>query len=251
MSTGNTAPAMVWLDLDDTLIDFRLNSRCALDRLYRTEGLDRLFATPELWRETYERHNHALWDLYSRGLTDRPTLRRQRFMLPLTEGGCPEDEAARLTARFDTLYLDYLAEERATVPGALELLESLRRAGIPTGVLSNGFREVQYRKMDSAGITPYINITVLSDEIDINKPDLRIYEYAALRAALELGVEAAPSGHLLIGDNLSTDIAGALASGWRAVWLDRSDDPSVTVPQGAVRVTELGHAAPLTGLPTP
>ena len=52
---------VVWLDLDDTVIDFLTNSRRALDRLWREEPLlTRLFSSPEEWTQVYERHNHAL-----------------------------------------------------------------------------------------------------------------------------------------------------------------------------------------------
>lgn len=78
---------VVWLDLDDTVIDFLTNSRRALERLWHEEPLlTRLFPSPEEWTEVYERHNHALWDAYSRGKVTREKLRMERFRLPLAEG---------------------------------------------------------------------------------------------------------------------------------------------------------------------
>lgn len=231
--------AMIWLDLDDTLIDFTANSRSALTRLWHTGRLDRRFATPELWYDTYERHNMALWGLYNNDLITRDYLRHERFYRPLIEGGYSPAEAEKMTRRFDTLYLDYLAMEKQTVPGALGLLRRIHDAGIPAGILSNGFSEVQYRKMDAAGITPWIALTVLSDDIGINKPDPRIFRHAVERAASCLGVSAGSSGHLMIGDNPATDIAGALSAGWQAIWFDRFDRGETSAPPCAVRVTAL------------
>ena len=51
----------VWVDLDDTLIDFKANSRAALVRLYETEGLSRRFADSDTWIEMYESVNRPLW----------------------------------------------------------------------------------------------------------------------------------------------------------------------------------------------
>ena len=69
----------VWLDLDDTLIDFTLNSRQALDRLYTAYGLGQWFADTDTWRERYEEHNLPLWAQLSRGEITAETLRMERF----------------------------------------------------------------------------------------------------------------------------------------------------------------------------
>lgn len=240
---------MVWIDLDDTLIDFTTNSKLALTRLYRTERLDRQFVTPELWVKTYERYNMALWDEYNHGQISREYLRHERFSRPLLEGGFSPDEVEVMARRFDTLYLDYLALERTVVPGAMELLRGLREAGVPVGVLSNGFSEVQYRKMDRAGITPYVDLTVLSDEIDVNKPDRRLFDYAVARAsALLPDVSASPERHLMIGDNPDTDIAGALDAGWQALWFDFALKGPEATPAGALRCDSLPAAGVMLGL---
>ena len=89
------------------------------------------------------------------------------------------------------------------------------------GVLSNGFTSVQHAKLTNTGLAPKIDLLVLSDDIGVNKPDTRIYRHAMERAA-----DLEPSHHLMIGDNLSTDIRGALDSGWHAIHLDRSTSGS-------------------------
>lgn len=231
--------AVVWLDLDDTLIDFHTNSRRALGRLYRTAGLDRMWSSADAWIDCYERYNQQLWAEYAAGDISRDHLRMERFRLPLAEGGCPDCEARRLSARFDTEYLDYLAEERELVPGALELLEALRCAGVTVGILSNGFAEVQYRKIKRAGLEPYIDIVVLSDDIEVNKPDVRLYRHAQERAGI-----ADASRHMMIGDNPDTDIRGAVDAGWHAVLFD----PQSKSPEVTPRVTALAGLHALLGI---
>lgn len=223
----------VWFDLDDTLIDFATNSRLALERLYRNYDLGRRFATAESWTEIYERHNKALWEMYAVGAVTRAELRRERFMRPLTEGGVAADEAERMSALFDTVYLDYLAMEKNLVEGAVETLRHFRHRGFRIGVLSNGFAEVQHRKMATAGLTDLIDLTVLSDDCSATKPAREIYDYAMQRAG-----SPDPRRHLLVGDNPATDVAGAVAAGWRGVWLDRSGADNAA-PEGAARITRL------------
>lgn len=216
----------VWFDLDDTLIDFVANSRASLATVYDTlPQLQALFADSGRWIERYEYHNHRLWDLYSRAEIERDHLRMERFRIPLTEAGMADGEARRLSDYLDTYYLDTLAEQTAMVDGAVELLKKVRRRGdVKIGVLSNGFADVQYRKIANTGLADLIDITVLSDDIDINKPDRRLFDYAAAKAGSPVA-----GSNLMIGDNASTDIAGALGAGWHAIWLNlrgATDDPA-------------------------
>lgn len=235
----------VWLDLDDTLIDFHANSRAALGIIYRECDLDRFFPTPEAWIECYERHNHELWDRYSRQEITQEFLRLDRFLTPLRaavanqatanlntasqtdhgpeeglagEGKLPgEEELIALSRKLDPLYLDTLALQKVLVPGAIELLDRLREHKYNIGVLSNGFTSVQHAKLTNTGLASKVDLMVLSDDIGINKPDTRLYRHAMERAG-----DTDPRHHLMIGDNPDTDIRGALDSGWDAILLDRT-----------------------------
>ncbi|MBQ5751144.1 MAG: HAD-IA family hydrolase, partial [Bacteroidaceae bacterium] len=82
-------------------------------------------------------------------------------------------------------------------------------------ILSNGFIEVQHKKLQSAGIGHYFERMVLSDEIGINKPDRRLFDYA-----LEV-THSQAADTLLIGDNYDADIMGAMQAGWGQIYFDR------------------------------
>ncbi len=224
----------VWIDLDDTLIDFKANSRAALAKLYKQRNFQTLWPAPEAWIEAYEGHNIPLWVDYSVGLIDCPTLRTERFRRPLTDAGMTNEEALALSPGLDTQYLDLLAMERRLVGGADALLSRLRDAGYMIGVLSNGFADVQHRKIARAGLKDKIDLVVLSDDIGINKPDRRLFAYAQ---SLTPWPDDARR-HLMIGDNPATDIAGALNAGWKAIWYrpSRSEAP---VPEGAEAIVAL------------
>ncbi len=203
----------IWFDLDDTLYDFSRSSLNGLDYIYNEYGFRRHFPTVEEWVESYHRHNRALWNLYNVGGIDQQTLRRDRFLLPLTEGGFTSDEADALSRELDGVYLDRLGSTGLLVEGARELLENLRCRGYGIGVLSNGFSGVQHRKLESSRIGGLVDCVVLSDEIGINKPDRRIFDYALQKA------KATALESVMVGDNPQTDILGALRAGWRAAVL--------------------------------
>ena len=99
--------------------------------------------------------------------------------------------------------------------GAKELLSFLRAHRYNIGVLSNGFKDVQHHKLANTGLDTMVDLTVLSDDIGINKPAPSLYIHAMERSG-----DCDKGHHMMIGDNLLTDIAGAIGAGWHAVHFD-------------------------------
>lgn len=208
----------IWFDLDDTLFDFHANSRHANRLIHSEEGIDRLYPDVEAWIKDYEAHNRILWERYSLGEISQDFLRVDRFahlLRPLWQGSDSKLEA--YARHLDTAYLQRLAEGKALIGGAKEILDYLRGMSFKIGILSNGFKGVQQAKLSNTGLDKYIDLIVLSDDIGVNKPDLRIYNYAMERSG-----NSNPAAHLMIGDNLLTDIAGAVKAGWSAILLSPS-----------------------------
>ena len=127
-----------------------------------------------------------------------------------------------------------LAGQNRLVPGAVDLLDYLTGKGYPLYILSNGFSEVQSRKLHSGGIDRYFKRLILSDEIGITKPDRRLFDYALQ----VVGADAVDT--LIVGDNYDADILGAMHAGWRAIYFNRDKLP-VTGEQPDYVVTELAE----------
>jgi putative hydrolase of the HAD superfamily len=70
-------------------------------------------------------------------------------------------------------------------------------------IVTNGFEEIQYTKMESAGITSYFKNVVTSARAGHKKPAKEIFEFALSEAGF------GPHEAVMIGDNLLTDIGGA------------------------------------------
>ncbi len=218
-NTTGILPAgiFLWFDLDDTLWDMTGNSNIVLRQIFHSDpDVRRAYgnAGADAWMDTYHSVNSRLWELYADGDIDRATLRTERFAEPLRMAGLSRAEAADAAARLDRDYLWQLGGCTGLVPGALAALRHISAAGIPMGIVSNGFREVQYRKLASGGIDGFFRHIVLSDDTGVNKPDSRFFDCACRSA----GVEARQC--VIVGDNPRTDIAGALDAGWAAaIWL--------------------------------
>lgn len=231
----------IWFDLDDTLFDFKRNSRIAHDIIFDECRLDRFFATPDEWFEVYEHHNLDLWARYSRAEITQDFLRIDRFATPLRpRWDGDETGLLEFATKLDPLYLTRLAEQTRLIDGSIEILTHLRAHDYNIGVLSNGFKGVQHRKIENTGLAPLIDLIVLSDDIGINKPNPAIYAYAMEKSGV-----TAPERHTMVGDNRSTDIAGALASGWRAILLDPSAQQLSTDPDGVVVTPRLELLRPI------
>ncbi len=216
----------IWYDLDDTLWDFRTNSEILLERIYHERGLNRWFATPADWISKYEVHNRFLWREYAAARISREFLLADRFRKPLTDASHPQ---AREESEFlDKYYLQQLGTMSKLNDGAIETLTRLRQAGYHIGVLSNGFTTVQHNKIYVSGLKPLIDLTVLSDDIGINKPDVRLFNHAAQRAG------AAPHECMMIGDNPETDIAGAIRAGWSAILFNPDYTTHRCAPEGTI-----------------
>lgn len=224
----------VWLDLDDTLWDFTTNSCKSLRDLYEIEHLCRWFSSCEEWIDRYLECNHSLWPLYNKGEITKEFLKVERFRRILVDVGY-ESDAEEYAKRLDVMYLDILGRKTLLVDGARELLDYLKKQGYKICLISNGFYEVQYNKMRSSQIDGYFDIVVLSDDLGINKPDRRIFDYARDKAGVE------PGQCVIIGDNTDTDIYGAINAGWNAIYFNRNGMKEYQAPYKSIEVWTLSE----------
>ena len=203
----------VFVDIDDTIWDFTANSKVAMARVYKEYDLERQ-CPYDKFIVCYLRHNKELWELYHHGKITKEFLLSERFRVVFEECGikiCSDS----FNLEFNDKYLDYIAECDKVVSGAHELLDYLNDRG-EVYVLSNGFKHLQYRKLQSGKLDKYISKIILSDDIGITKPDKRLFDYALA----QVGADAPTT--LMIGDNYDADVIGAKNAGWKAVYFNRT-----------------------------
>ncbi len=193
----------VFIDLDDTLWDFRSNSHRALEIVFRQLAVVRFYSSADEFYRVYSEKNTELWSLYHHGRITREQLVVERFRYPLQRVGVYDPQ---LVSDLNQAYLSTLAEQVGLNFFAIELLQYLSQHYSLT-MVSNGFHEVQYRKITNSGLSPFFDNVVLSDEVGALKPDPTIF-----RHALQL-YDALPSQAIMIGDNFEADILGAARAG--------------------------------------
>jgi len=199
----------VFIDLDDTIWDFHANARLAMKDMFDDRDLIRYFEDFNQFFDIYAKRNIELWELYGKGEITKEYLSKERFLYPLSKMGITDE---KLAVEIGQHYLDNLPTKTALMPHAIELLDYLTEKKYPLTIISNGFVEVQYRKMRSSGIEHYFNHIVLSEAAGALKPDKQIFEYA-----LELN-GAKPNEAIMIGDSYAADIVGAINAGIDSVY---------------------------------
>ena len=206
----------VFLDLDDTLLDFRQAERQALTRMLCQFQIE---PTPAVL-DRYHEINRQQWELLEEGKLTRPQVLIRRFDLLFEELGidCSSREAR-------DIYEAYLSQGHFFIPGAQELLETLAPR-YNLYLASNGTAAVQAGRLKSAGIAQYFKEIFISEKMGYNKPS-PAYFHACFDAIPDFDLATA----VMVGDSLTSDILGARNVGLRNCWFNsRGLPPRPDIP---------------------
>jgi len=103
-------------------------------------------------------------------------------------------------------------------PDVADSLARLKQAGARVAILSNGTPDMLAAAVGSAGLSPLIDATYSVDALRAYKTAPQVYAYAASK----LGLAA---GEISFQSSNRWDIAGAVAFGFRTVWVNRRGQP--------------------------
>ena len=207
-------PKAVFLDLDDTILNDSQNVddcweiACASCR-DRWNGLDGkiLLTTISRVRDWYwsDRHRHQV------GRLDLRSARRQIVMVALAD---LDVDDVGLAHRIGDAYTAEREARMEPLPGAIDTVRWLRRAGRRLALLTNGAGPSQRKKLAKFGLTDLFDVVLIEGEMGFGKPDRRVFE----RALREVSVD--PPDAWMVGDNLEWDVEQAQRMGLHAIWVD-------------------------------
>lgn len=205
----------LFFDLDNTLWDFKTNSRYAMLETFNILGIDKNSVDFDNFFDTYCVYNDNLWAAYRKKEVTKKELTRQRFQLTFDSLGIKNVDALMM----NDVYLKEMPKQSHLIDGAREILDYTKSKGYRLFIITNGFKEVQHEKLKQAGLQNYFEKVFISEEIKIPKPGRGIFEHAIKSS------NAKKKSSLMIGDDWEVDILGALHFGIDAVYFNRLKQP--------------------------
>ena len=202
----------ILLDVDNTLLDFNECARVSLKEAMEQCG----FVYQDSMYAVFERENNQIWKELEQGLLTREELHVQRFARVLR--ALHLEECADSTAVED-VFQKCVGESAVPVTGALELVQYLAEK-YPLYVASNARQFRQVKRLEKAGMMPYIREVFSSEKMGANKPAKAFFD--GCFAAME-GI--ARGECVIIGDSLSADIEGGRTCGLKTIWYNHDKLP--------------------------
>lgn len=212
-------------DLDHTLFDSDESERLAYLHTMRSVGL----ADPEDHFDRYVTINRAMWAAVEAGTMQPDEVRHRRFEQFLRELGLGGDPQA-----MGDTFVWGLANHGDLYADTRDLLEAL--AGrVAMALVTNGLSDVQRTRLDRLGIADAFDAIVISSEVGVTKPRPEIFD----RAFDALGRPDRATA-LMIGDSLSSDMAGGRNAGVATCWFNpRGLAPDGDLTHVITRLAEL------------
>ena len=201
----------ILLDLDNTIIDFNECARHSIMDIFQDLG----FHYDENVFDTFITENVKIWKRLELGEIDKLYLRANRWNIILGKLGIDYDGTI-IEERFE----NGVAKGAYPVEYAYELLQYLYNK-YDIYVVSNGFRFVQESRVKIGKFDKYFKELFLSEDIGIQKPDIRFFDYCYEKLGSPPKEEL-----ILIGDSLSADIKGGNNFGIDTIWFNKNNDPA-------------------------
>lgn len=200
----------LFLDLDDTILDFHQAERVAISTTLRDFDIE----PTEKVLNRYHAINKWHWEQLELGKLTRPQVLSGRFRMLFDELGVQADPEA-VTAR----YSENLSQGHWFLPGAEEALEVLFKK-YRLFLASNGTASVQKGRMTSANLYRFFEQVFVSQEIGHNKPSADYFDICFSRIE---GFD--PEKAMIVGDSLTSDMRGGNNAGIRTCWVNPGHAP--------------------------
>ncbi|HQL69744.1 MAG TPA: YjjG family noncanonical pyrimidine nucleotidase, partial [Bacteroidales bacterium] len=199
-----------------TLYDFEAGALITLKELYEKYNLQEHYVSFEEFHSIYRRNNDTLWSQYRYRMISKDDLRWMRFQMTLAEKNLFDRELA------ENIGNDYIAlspEKCLLFPFTHEVLGYLRTQ-YNLYLITNGFKEVQYKKIDKCNLAQYFTKVYTSEEVGFNKPEKAYFEAVIKDSGANI------EDSLVIGDDPEVDIKGAATMAIDTVWFNTNGKSS-------------------------
>lgn len=212
----------LFFDLDHTLWDFETNAKETIRDLFITHRLhETVTADFDFFFEKYSFHNKRLWHRYNHGHIKQEELKWKRMWHALLEFKLGDETLAK---KLSAEYMEILPSKKALFPHTDEILTYLRNRKYKLHLITNGFEQVQWRKLENAQIASYFSTVITSETACCLKPNKEIFDFAIVKAG------CCYNESIMIGDNLDADILGAMNAGMDTIFVNHINEETTLKP---------------------
>lgn len=194
---------ILW-DIDGTLLDFSAAEKAALQHCFQ---LFQLGSCSPAMLQRYSAINKQYWQQLEKGEVTKPEVLTGRFQQFFKKENITCDPKA-----FNQQYQKQLGEAVFFTEGAKELVASLQGT-VRQYAVTNGTRTAQRRKLKKSGLDTLLDGIFISDEIGAEKPDIAFFQHVFNQIAPFHKHQT-----LIVGDSLSSDMAGGSRAGIICCW---------------------------------
>ena len=198
----------VFFDLDHTLWDFDKNSALTFDKIFEINNIE---IEINEFLEQYVPINLQYWKLYREDKVSKEDLRFGRLNDAFLALNIAVDSKVILKLADD--YIDNLSSFNHLFDHTFEVLDYLKKT-YTLHIITNGFEEVQQKKMSKSNILHYFETVTNSEMVGAKKPNPKIFNYAL--AVSKSKVETS----IMIGDSFEADILGAKNIGMDVIYFE-------------------------------
>ncbi len=201
----------IFIDLDDTILDFKKAEKVALQKTLMGFGIEPADETISI----YSVINEGLWKKLEKGEMTREEILITRFQKLFEKLGVNADSAVA-----NENYKTNLSQGHWFIDGAEDLLNTLYEKH-DLYIVSNGTTSVQQGRIKSAELEKYFKNIFLSQDIGFNKPDIRFFDKCF--STID-GFDKKDA--IILGDSLSSDILGGINAHIKTCWFNPQNKES-------------------------
>jgi 2-haloacid dehalogenase len=194
-------------DADGTLYDYDKAEENALKTMFDYCG----FTYSENIRKKYREINSQVWESYEKGEITKEKLQTLRFELFFKDINVCYD-----VKYFNEKYLYELGKETFLNNGALEICKNITSCNKLIYIVTNGILATQKARIEHSMIKEYISDFFVSEFIGYQKPHKLYFDYVFAHIQ-----KISKDKILIIGDSISSDIAGGNNAGIDSCWFNR------------------------------
>ena len=203
---------VILFDADHTLFDFDASEKQAFLNMLKDIQRENDFAH---LLPIYITYNQKTWEDLEKGYITQSQLKIERFKRFIEASQIQEDPKF-LAQQFT----HHLANASILFDHAFKIVKQLSKT-YRLAIVTNGLKEVQSKRIRQSVLSPYIETTIISEDIGIVKPDPRIIDYT-----LKQLHHPSKDDVIIIGDRLSSDIQCGFNAGIDTIWYNPSLKPN-------------------------